>query len=163
MRRRLEGKVQKWQYLLAVDLNCYNLWDPTSVGEEENKTFFIRAWKLLLSRPVLKTLKGSPKGKAQREQYLLAVGLGRYKWYQSQIPGGVPARTLAPEGGWIMRSNINWREKRVSVGTLGLEGRCIVIHIDWRGEKVGTRTLGPEGEWIVRSHIDWEGERNILY
>ena len=29
-------------------------------------------------RRVLKTLKGSPKRKAQREQYLLAMGLGRY-------------------------------------------------------------------------------------
>ena len=28
-----------------------------------------------------KALRGSPKGKAQRGQYLLAVDLGRYKWY----------------------------------------------------------------------------------
>ena len=25
-----------------------------------------------------------------------AVGLGRYKWYQSQTPGDVPARRLVP-------------------------------------------------------------------
>ena len=33
----------------------------------------------LSSRCVLKTLRGSPKGKAQNGQYLLAVGVGRYK------------------------------------------------------------------------------------
>ena len=42
---------------------------------------------------------GSPKGKAQRGQYLLAVDLGRYKWYQSQTPDDVPAFSMFPEGG----------------------------------------------------------------
>ena len=45
-----------------------------------------------------KALRGSPKGKAQREQYLLIAGLGRYKWYQSQTPDYVLARRLFPEG-----------------------------------------------------------------
>ena len=47
---------------------------PTLVGEE-NKTSFIRVWKPSPSRHVLK-----PWGEAQRrrEQYLLAVNLGRY-------------------------------------------------------------------------------------
>ena len=36
---------------------------------------------------------------AHRGQYLLMVGLGRYKWYQSQTPGNVPMRRLSPEGG----------------------------------------------------------------
>ena len=49
----------------------------TSVGEE-NETPFIRVWKPLPNRCVLKTLRVSLKGKAQRGQYLLAVGLGRY-------------------------------------------------------------------------------------
>ena len=53
------------------------LWDPTSIGKE-NETFFIRVWKPLPSRRVLKTLRGSPKGIAQRGQYLLMVGLGYY-------------------------------------------------------------------------------------
>ena len=44
-------------------------------------------------------MRGSPKRKAQRGQYLLVVGLGRYKWYQSQTLGDVPARRLSPEGG----------------------------------------------------------------
>ena len=35
-----------------------------------------------------------------------------------------------PEGGWIVRSHVEWRVQRVSV-----------------------RTLGPEGRWVVRSHI----------
>ena len=67
---------------------------------EENEAFFIRVWKPLASRRVLKTLRGSPKGKTERGQYLLAVGLGRYKWYQSQVSGDVPARRLNLEGGW---------------------------------------------------------------
>ena len=37
----------------------------------------------LHSKHVLETLRGSPEVKAQKGQYLLAVGLGRYKWYQS--------------------------------------------------------------------------------
>ena len=37
-------------------------------------------WKSLSSRCVLKTLKGSLKGKAQRGQYLLAMGLGSYNY-----------------------------------------------------------------------------------
>ena len=54
-----------------------SLSDRTLVGEE-NETPFIRVWKPLSSIRVLKTLRGSPKGKAQRGQYLLAAGLGRY-------------------------------------------------------------------------------------
>ena len=64
----------------------------------------------------------------QSGQYLLVVGLSRYKWYQSQTPGdelarrlsseggwtrdGVPARTLGPERGWIVRSHIGWGGER---------------------------------------------------
>ena len=47
------------------------MWDSTSVGEE-NKTFFIRVWKSLPNRR-FKNLRGSPKGKGQRGQYMLAV------------------------------------------------------------------------------------------
>ena len=60
----LEGKAQRGQYLLVVGLGRYN---PTS-GGEENETFFIRVWKLLSSRRILK----------QRGRYLLAMGLGHY-------------------------------------------------------------------------------------
>ena len=42
----------------------------------ERSIFFIRVWKPILSRHVLKTLRGSSEGKAQRRQYLLAVRLG---------------------------------------------------------------------------------------
>ena len=45
---------------------------------EENEAFFIRVWKPLSSRRILKILKRSLKGKAQRGQYLLAVGLDCY-------------------------------------------------------------------------------------
>ena len=99
LRGNTKGKTQRGQYLLAVSLGCYKwyqsqttgggkrgrwapkgggLWDPTSVGEK-NKAFLLRVWKPLFSRHVLKTLRGSPKGKTQRGQYLLTVGLGCYK------------------------------------------------------------------------------------
>ena len=45
-----------------------------------------------------KTLRGNSKGKAQRERYLIAVGLNYYKWQQSQALGGGPTRTLGPKG-----------------------------------------------------------------
>ena len=51
-----------------------------SVGEE-NEAFFIRVWKSLPNRRIVKILRGIPKGKAQRGQYVLAVGLGCYKLY----------------------------------------------------------------------------------
>ena len=50
-----------------------------SVGEE-NETPFTRVWKLLPSRRVLKTFRVNPKGKVQRRQYLLVVGLNRYSF-----------------------------------------------------------------------------------
>ena len=53
------------------------LWDLTFVGEENN-AFFIRLWKPLPNKRVLKTLRGSPKVKIQRGQYLLAVCLDGY-------------------------------------------------------------------------------------
>ena len=31
------------------------------------------------------------------------------------------AKTLGPEGGWIVRSQIDWREERVPARTLGPE------------------------------------------
>jgi len=62
------------------------------IGWEEYKTFFIRVWKPLTSRRVLKTSRGSLKGKAQRWQYLLEVGLGCYK------------RKLGPEKSWTEES-----------------------------------------------------------
>ena len=61
----------------TLDPEGGGLRDPTSVGEE-NKTIFIRVWKPLFRRGVLKTLRENPEGKAQRRQYLLAVGLSRY-------------------------------------------------------------------------------------
>ena len=52
---------------------------PHRLGRR-TKHFFMGVWKPLPSRRVLKTLRGSPKGKAQGEQYLLgwawAVTLG---------------------------------------------------------------------------------------
>ena len=71
------------------------LWDPTSVGEG-NETFLIKVWKSLSSRYVLKLWGWRRYVTGQNRQYLLAVGLGYYKWYQSLTPDGVLVRTLTP-------------------------------------------------------------------
>ena len=63
----------------SLVLNGDELWDPTSVGER-NEIFFIRIWKPLSSICILKSLRRSPKGKAQREHYLLAASLSCYKF-----------------------------------------------------------------------------------
>ena len=83
LKRSPKGNAQRGQYLLAVGLGYYKwYWLGRCVSEEaereRTKHFFIRVWKPLPSQHVLKTLRGSLKGKAQRGQYLLAVGLGRY-------------------------------------------------------------------------------------
>ena len=67
-------------------VDCEN---PTLVGEE-NETPFIRVWKPFPSKRVLKTLRKSPKGKAQRRQYLLAVDLGCYVHYIKDSPVFTP-------------------------------------------------------------------------
>ena len=56
---------------------------------------------------------------------MLAVGLGGYKWYQSQTPGDVLARRLNPIGGGhkAVCQQGCWIPKRGE-----LEG----FHIDWR-------------------------------
>ena len=65
--------------VLARTLGLEGVWIVRShIGWEENETPFIRMWKPLPSRRVLKTLRRSPKGKTQRRQHLLAVGLSRY-------------------------------------------------------------------------------------
>ena len=38
----------------------------------------------------------------QKGQYLFAVDLSCYKWYQSQILGGVPIKTLGSQGGGLL-------------------------------------------------------------
>ena len=52
------------------------LW--SHIGWGGKQTFFIRVWKLLPSRHVLKILRGCPKELAQGEQYPLAVSLSHY-------------------------------------------------------------------------------------
>ena len=69
------------------------------IGWGGEQTTVYKVWK---PSPIpyqtrFKALRGSPKGKAQRGQYLLAVDLGRYKWYQSQTPDNVPAFSPFPE------------------------------------------------------------------
>ena len=89
-----------------------SMWDPTSVGEE-NETFFIRVWKSLLSRRVLKTLRGSPKGKTQRGQYLLQM-------VSELDTGRCASEDSGPQGGWTVRSHIEWKGKR-SIPYKGVE------------------------------------------
>ena len=59
----------------------------------------------------------------------------------------MPARTLGPEG-WVDCDTPHQleREEQVLERMLGPEGGWIVrSHVDWRGERVPARTLGPEG------------------
>ena len=51
-----------------------------------------------MSQTRFKALSRSPKWKVQRGQYLLAVDLGCYKWYQSQTPDDVSAFSVFPQG-----------------------------------------------------------------
>ena len=44
-------------------------------------------------------MRGSPKGKTQRGQYLLAMGLRSYKWYQSQTPSMCQQGGCSSKGG----------------------------------------------------------------
>ena len=122
------------------------MWDLTPVGEG-NETFFIRVWEPLPSRRVLKTLRWSPKRKAQRGQYLLTNGIrARHRavclwgrWGSKEVDTG----QCASEDGEPWRE---WTSGDVSARTLGPEGECIVrSHIDWREERVPARTLGLKG------------------
>ena len=101
-------------------------------------------WKPLLNRRVLKTLRGSSKGEAQRGQYLLAVGLGCYKWYQSQTLGDVPMRKLSPEE--------RWTRGGVPVRTLGPE-RGVDWGVPHRLVKENECLLG---RWPQKSGVDCE-------
>ena len=69
------------------------------IGWGGERIIFYKGVKAPLpSRRVLRILMGSPKGKVQRGQYLLAVELDCYKWYQSQTPGNVLENWLSPKG-----------------------------------------------------------------
>ena len=46
------------------------------IGWGGERSILYKVWKPLPSRCILKTFRENPKGKAQREQYLLAVSLG---------------------------------------------------------------------------------------
>ena len=48
-----------------------------------------------------KNLERKSKGKTQKGQYLLAVSLSYYKWYQSQTLDGVPMKTLGTS--WALK------------------------------------------------------------
>ena len=111
-------------------------WDPTSVGEG-NETFFIRLWKLLPNRCVLKTLRESLKGKVQREQYLLAVDFGLLQMVSEPDSGrGASEETEPQRGGHeAVCQQGRWVPKR---GGLGIPHR---LEKKW----VSARTLGLEG------------------
>ena len=73
--------LQRWQLLQKREIQSYkndgNGEIPYRLGRR-TKHFFIRVWKPPPNKHVLKTLRGSPKQKAQRGQYLLVVGLSCY-------------------------------------------------------------------------------------
>ena len=96
-----------WKRSGVIGLPLLILWDLTSVGEG-NEAFLIRVWKSLSSRRVLKLWGWWWYVTGQSEQYLQAVGFACYKWYEMQTPDVMPARTLDPQKGWIVRSHIGW-------------------------------------------------------
>ena len=98
------------------------MWDPTLVGEE-NEALFIRVWKPLPSRHIWKPW-GKPKRKSPKRTISASGGFGPLqmvseldnRWCASEeaeprkgwTRGGVLARMLGPEEGWIVRSHIGW-------------------------------------------------------
>ena len=124
-------------------------------------------WFLILSKPlssirVFKTLRGRPKGKVQRGQYLLAVGLDYYKWYQSQVPSGVPTRTLGLKGGRIVRSHIHWRGGTSASENVGFrrEVDCEISY--WlERETSASEDVGPRKE--VDCEISYRLERETKH
>ena len=80
----IEGSHIDWrrERVSAMTLDSRRGWLVRShVGLEENETFFIRVWKPPLSSTrVLKTLRGSLKGKIKKGQYPLVVGLSGYNF-----------------------------------------------------------------------------------
>ena len=73
---REAGKAKKEQYLLAVDLGHYKWYQSQTSDDVSVFSLFPEGGR---HEACFKALRGSPKGKAQRVQYLLAVNLGRYK------------------------------------------------------------------------------------
>ena len=126
------------------------VWDPTSVGEE-NEAFFVRVWKPLPSRRVLKTLRESPKRTISASsglgplQIVSEPDTGRCANKEAEPRRGVDMRRCACKdaGPWrgMDRGVSHWLEKGTSVS-----------------ENIGSRR-----GWIVRSHIGWGGEQSIIY
>ena len=98
------------------------LWDPTLVGES-NETFLIKVWKPDWWWYVT----------GQNEQYLLVVGLGCYKWYQSQTRVSVlrerwsprevgSKRTISASSGfWLLQMVSKLNTGRCATRTLALK------------------------------------------
>ena len=105
------------------------------IGSEENEALFIRVWRPLPSINIFKMLKESPKEKAQRGQYLLAMSLGHYQWYQSQTPDDVSTKRLSPKGGGheAMRQQGRWAPNEGGLGIphrleKGIKVDCEIPH-----------------------------------
>ena len=76
-----------YRWYQSPTLNKGELWDPTSVGEED-EIFLIRVCKSLISRRVLKSWGWWRYVMDQSKQYLLVLTLGCYRWYQTQTLNG---------------------------------------------------------------------------
>ena len=48
----------------------------------------------------------------QKRIISVSGGLGLLQMVSSQTPGGVLVRMPSPQGGWIVRFHIGWREER---------------------------------------------------
>ena len=85
-----------------------------SVGEK-NEPFFIRAWKPLPSRHVLKALRRSPEGKTKKDN--ICYKLGPLQMVSDPYTGRCASEEAKPQRGWTQDS--------VPTKTLGSKG------VDW--------------------------------
>ena len=111
-------------------------------------------WKPLLDKNILKTLREDSKGRAQRGQYLLAVSLGGYKWYQGQTPGNMPAMMLGSGG--VDCEIPRWLGTRTNIFLQGYGNVSLSRHVlkTLRGspKKKAQRAISASGGvWAVTS------------
>ena len=122
---------------------------------EENETFFIRVWKHLSSRCVLKSFEGKLERESLKRTISATGGLELLQMVSDPGTGDVSVKRLSLEGGWTRDG--------VPARTLGPEGGGLWVPHQLEKGMSGSEDGGPRRGWIVRSHIGWGGERNILY
>ena len=156
-----KGKVQRGQYLLAVNLGRYKwyLWCPTLV-REENKPPFIRVWKHSHSRRVLK-FEGKHERESPKKTVSASGGSGSLQMV-SEPDTGRCVNLLAILGRgldmkWCANKNAGSRRGGGFGGSptsIGERNECQWGR--WTSKEVDCAfSLGPKEGWIwLQSHID---------